>query len=744
MKDRTLARLCLFAAQTVLALCPSAPGFAVSNYEAHVVFDNSRAAHSYYYSSTYLIAPSTLDSVEGHLPLAFDHVHSPPNSLRLHWLSATGGDWSVSVAARQEFGINVFDGDALILWLYSPQDLAAAASPRIRLTDARGHTTPAVALLGDLKRIPAGTWSRVVLPLASLKGIFRDTAGERFDLAHLERIVIGQNLDDAHPHTLYLDDIRVGFAAQRPRGAPAPPSALEATAYEHHVELQWTPSASADVESYRIYRAGAPRDSFVAVGSQRGPFTRYEDFIGPDAAARYQVRAVSTAGRESAPSNEVAGRTHPMSDEELLTMVQRGNFGFYWDGAHPRAGMALEALPGDANQVALGASGFGIMALIVGIERGFISREMGTERMQKILAFLRCAARYHGALAHFLDGRTARTMAVFGKYDDGGDLVETAFLMQGLLTAREYFDRDVPSERAIRAVVTALWEAVEWDWYRDPANPDFLLWHWSPDHGFYIHHPLIGWNETLIVYLLAIASPTHPVPASMWHSGWASQSDLAVAYRRGWSRTEEGDHFTNGHSYYGIPLAVGEGNGAELFFTQFSFNGFDPRGIRDAYTNYFDNNRAIARISHAYALDNPRHCAGYGADTWGQSAGSHAGGGRARPADDNCTVVVHAALGSMPYTPAESMAALRHYYRDLGPRLWGAYGFSDSFNVSEDWYDETYRGLNQAQTVVMIENFRSGLLWRLFMRNPEIAPALHKIGFRPDPQGALSSTTAVP
>jgi hypothetical protein len=715
-----------------LSLCLATPAFAVSNYEAHVVFDNSRAAHSYYYSKTYLVAPSSLESDRGHLPLAFDHVHSPPNSLRLHWLSATGGDWSVSVAARQRFAINVFSGDALILWLYSPDGLSAAESPRVGLMDSEDHSTPTTALLGTLPQIPAGQWTRVVLPLAGFQVIYRNTAESRFDLSHLDQIIITQSLDDGRAHTLYLDDIRVAPAAEPVRPAPAPPSALTATAFERHVELQWTASASADVESYRIYRATAPGEAFAEVGSQRGQFTRYEDFVGPEAAARYLVRALSTSERESAASNEVSARTHPMSDEELLSMVQRGNFNFYWDGAQPHAGMALEVMPGDENQVAVGASGFGIMALIVGIERGFISREMGSGRMRQILDFLRTADRYHGVWSHFLDGRTGRTMAVFGKYDDGGDLVETAFLMQGLLAARQYFDRDTPAEREIRSGISSLWEAVEWDWYRDRDNGDFLLWHWSPDYGFYIHHPLIGWNETLIVYLLAIASPTHSVPATLWHSGWASQSDVAVTYRRGWSRTREGDHFTNGHSYYGIPLAVGEGNGAELFFTQFSFNGFDPRGIRDAYTDYFENNRAIARISYAYALDNPRHCAGYGADTWGQSAGSFAGGARAIPADDNCTVVIHAALGSMPYTPAESMAALRHYYRDLGPRLWGAYGFSDSFNATEDWYDETYRGLNQAQTVVMIENFRSGLLWRLFMRNPEIAPALRQIGFRPD------------
>ena len=703
-----------------------------SAYESHVVFDNSRAVHSYYYSETFSIAPSSLGSDRGRLPLAFDRWHSPPNSLCLQWTSGRGGDWGAILRARQEFGVNIFQGDAIEMWLYSVEGLAAADAPRMQLMDTNGRSTPVALLLGALPELAPGRWTRVLVPLADFRDIYGDTSDQQFDVAHLDRIRIAQNLDDGRPHTLYIDDIRITDAKIVAALPPPPPPALTATGYERHVELEWTSGTGAEVESYRIYRAAVPDGMFQLVGTQAGRFHRYEDFLGQNASARYQVRAVDAAGRESAASPVATGQTRPMSDEELLTMVQRGNFHYYWDGAHPHAGMAIESMPGDEDQVALGASGFGVLALITGVERGFISRDMGLARMRQILDFLSGADRYHGAWSHFLDGRNGHTLPVFGSYDDGGDLVETAFLMEGLLTARQYFDRDSAAERRLRADITAMWESVDWDWYRNGPDGLFLYWHWSPDHGFRIHHPLIGWNETLIVYLLAIASPTHAAPASLWHSGWASQSDLAVAYRRGWSRTREGDHFTNGNSYYGIPLAVGEGNGAELFFTQFSFNGFDPRGLRDTYANYFENNRAIARISHAYALDNPRHCLGYGDDTWGQSAGSHAGGARARPADDNCTVVVHAALGSMPYTPRESMAALRNYYRNLGPHLWGAYGFSDSFNATEDWYDETYRGLNQAQTVVMIENARSGLLWRMFMRNPEIAPALRKIGFRAD------------
>jgi hypothetical protein len=394
--------------------------------------------------------------------------------------------------------------------------------------------------------------------------------------------------------------------------------------------------------------------------------------------------------------------------------------------------MAIEIQPGDKNLVALGSSGFGVMAIVVGVERGFITREQGVERLQKITHFLSTADRFHGVWPHFLDGRTGKVIPYFGKYDDGGDLVETAFLMQGLLVARQYFNRDTPQEAEIRSTVTGFWKTVEWDWYRGGPDPNFLYWHWSPDAGFYIHHPLIGWNETMIIYLLAIASPTHAVPASMYHSGWASRSDTAVRYRQGWGRTTEGDHYTNGNTFYGHKLDVGVGNGSELFFTHYSFMAFDPRGKRDRYSNYFQNNRNIALISHDYSVENPRHFKGYGDNAWGRSAGVNSAGGRPQPRDDNGTLTCTAALASFPYTPEESMKALKHFYRDLGGKLWGNYGFRDGYNESENWFEDVNMALNQAPIVVMIENHRSGLVWKTFMSNPEIQPALDAIGFHKD------------
>jgi hypothetical protein len=658
--------------------------------------------------------------------------------LRLKWNSQSGGDWLLSLKVKARYGTADFSGSSLFFWCYSETDLSADESPFIYLKDANDEGTPSIRLIGQLAKLPAHTWTRIKLPFDSFVGMVRDTRASQFDPHRLARITFVQGLDDGKPHTVYIDEIVVGDEVANSGKGPSAPSGLSAKGYDRHIDLTWIPSNDADPRYYKIYRS-FDGQTYTPVGTQRSP-TRYEDFLGESGKTSfYKVSAVDVNYNESRLSAEVKATTRAMSDEELLTMVQEGCFRYYWEGAHPTAGMAIEILPGDENLVAVGASGHGIMALLVGVERGFITRQQGVERMLKITRFLSKADRFHGAFPHFLDGRTGKVITRFGKYDDGGDLVETAFLMQGLLAARQYLSRDMAPEKEIRETTTSLWRSVEWDWYRKDSDSNFLYWHWSPNYGFYLNHPLVGWNETMIVYLLAIASPTHPVPASMYHSGWAGQSERAVQYRRWWSRTTQGDHYVNGNTYYGIKLDVGEGNGAELFFTHYSFLGFDPRNKKDVYTNYFTNNRNIALISHAYAIANPGKYVGYGDNSWGRSAGINAGGGRAAPRDDNGTITCTAALGSFPYTPVESMKALKHFYRDLGERLWGDYGFRDGFNLSEDWFEDVNMGLDQAPIVVMIENYRSGLIWKLFMSNAEIKPALDRIGFRDDLENSHSA-----
>jgi hypothetical protein len=736
LKLRTLGLL------LVSTLLFTSAASADDEYYRHTFFDNSLTLDSYYYSAASATGPSVLEVKDGKLPVESKVFVTPPNALRLTWQSRKGGAWKAEVQLvnfRNRFpGLR---GNSLWFWLYAPKAIAAADLPLVTLSNSReglqvaqfpGAFTDAVPLGKFSGDLPAGRWVRVQIPFTA----WHSASIYEFQPEYLQDIVFRQGTADDICHTLVLDEIRVddptdASGEQSAEAAVAPPKHLKAIGYDRHVELRWEPSPGPVVERYIIYRSldGKP---FEPVGIQLPDTFRYSDFLGKSGVkAEYNVRASDRNYRQSALSESATAATRELTDDGLLTMLQEACFRYYWDGADPHSGMARENIPGDDRIVATGASGMAIGALVVGVDRGFITRAQGVERLTKIVDFLQSAQRYHGAWSHYMDGSTGKTLPVFGMYDDGGDLVETSFLMQGLLAARQYFHGPSSEEQALYRRISALWEGVEWDWYRDKPDSAFLYWHWSPNWNWQIHHPLIGFNEVMITYLLAIASPTHAVPADMYYSGWASQSERAQNYRAGWSGTTDGGHYANGGTYYGIKLDVGVGTGGPLFFTHYSYFAFDPHTLHDRFTpSYFDNNRNIALINRAYVIANPKHFPGYGPGTWGLTASDGPYGYVPHAPDkenDLGTLTPTGALSSFPYTPEASMVALKHYYRDLGDRLWDIYGPRDAYNIQQDWYSPIYMGLNQAPIVVMVENYRSGLVWKSFMSNPEIGEMLKEL-----------------
>ncbi len=497
---------------------------------------------------------------------------------------------------------------------------------------------------------------------------------------------------------------------------PAVPSGLFATGYEQHVELTWQANAEPNVTGYKIYRSTDGGGSFVFL-KQVGEEPITTDWTGDEGQnlnRHYKIAALAGAS-ESGFSNERSTDTHPLSDEELLDMTQHSTFRYFWDYAHPVSGLARERYNGNPNLVTMGGSGFGIMAIIVGAERGWVTREAALNRMIQIASFLQFADRFHGVFPHWMNGTNGNVIP-FSQYDNGGDLVETAFLMQGLLAARTYFDQNTLLESALRDVITGLWEEVEWDWYRK-NNSGVLYWHWSPNYGWQINFALRGFYEAQIVYILAAASPTHPVPASLYQTGWTSSN------------------YANNSIHFGHKIYCGPFGGGPMFFAHYSYLGFDPRGRKDAFCNYFVRNRNHALIQQAYSVANPEHHIGYSADSWGLTSCDGPNGYAAHdihPSNDDGTIAPTAALSSLPYVPQEGIAALRHFYRVQGERLWGPYGFYDAFNLDQNWFATSYLAIDQGPIVAMIENQRTGLLWQLFMQNPEIEPALQAIGFMAD------------
>jgi hypothetical protein len=410
-----------------------------------------------------------------------------------------------------------------------------------------------------------------------------------------------------------------------------------------------------------------------------------------------------------------------LSDDQLLTLVQKQTFNYFWDGAEPVSGLARERYhsdniyeQNDKDVIATGAVGFGVMSILVGIERKFITREQGFERLKKGVDFLEKAERFHGAWPHWI--YPSGKAKPFSKFDDGGDLVETAYLAQGLLCVRQYFASGNEKERALAAQVDRLWKGIEWDWYRN-GNQNVLYWHWSPNVGWKMNFAVTGFNECLIMYVMAAASPTHTIPAQVYHEGWAQNGKINTDIKP-----------------FGFPIKLahnGQRNSVgPLFWSQYSYLGLDPRGLKDRYADYWSEAKNHALIHHAYSIENPKKYKGYGDDTWGLTASySVKGYAGHSPSEDLGVISPTAALSSFPYTPKESTKMIRHLYEDLGDKVWGEFGFYDAFSETDNWYPKRYLGIDQGPIVVMIENGRTGLLWNLFMSAPEVKSGLTKLGF---------------
>lgn len=420
--------------------------------------------------------------------------------------------------------------------------------------------------------------------------------------------------------------------------------------------------------------------------------------------------------KKSVPEKKTLNRPAGLSDTALMELVQKQSFRYFWDFAHPVSGMARErsniAYNYGAEVVTTGGTGFGIMAVLVAAERKWITRDSAARFLLKTVNFLAKANAYHGVFPHWLNGETGATIP-FSRKDDGADLVETSYLMQGLLCARQYFNALNTTETELRNRINWIWNDIEWNWFTKDGQ-DVLYWHWSPNNGWAMNFPVRGFNECLIMYVLAASAERYPVSAAVYHRGWA-----------------ESNFFKNGKEFYGYKLPLGFDYGGPLFFSQYSFLGLDPRGLKDRYADYWEQNRNHTLINHAYCLDNPKKFKGYGEDCWGLTASDTYNGYNAySPANDEGTIAPTAALSAFPYTPEFSMKALKHFYYDLGDKIWGEYGFSDAFNETQHWYAGSYLAIDQGPIVVMMENYRTGLLWKLFMSCPEIQKGLRKLDFQ--------------
>ncbi len=646
------------------------------------------------------------------IPVISDQAYRGEDALSFNWNSQPGGNWDALVIAPGFPFLDISQSDSLSFWVFSDNGLSAASLPFISLEGAPGTTKSLKYDLADFSTdIPAGSWFRITI---GLDVIVDDPNQTNIQFDQIKAIIFSQNAADQTSHTLLVDEVKCIPAAT---GVPPTPTGFVAEGYERHGFFSWESVTSPNLDGYHLYVSednGQTWNLNRYINASDSVAIDWWGDPGSGLDREYRVTSVAFSGAESSPTLAISLTGAPMVDTMFLDMVQKATFRYFWDFGHPVSGLIRERNT-SPNTVTTGGSGFGVMAILTGIERGWISRQEGLDRLLTITAFLDAADRFHGAWPHWMNGMTGKVIP-FSAKDDGGDLVETAFLVQGLLAVRSYFDGNSAQEAELRNRITSLWESVEWNWYRK-LNQPVLFWHWSPNFNWEMNFPLRGFNEVHITYLLAIASPTHAVPASLYHTGWAGQN------------------YTSPQQPYGYKLFTGPSNGGPLFFAHYSYLGFDPRGKSDGYANYFVRNTHHTLVNREWCIQNPGQYVGYGPNCWGLTASDNPFGYLAHEptlSRDNGTITPTAALGSMPYTPALSIEALKHFYREYGEDLWGTMGFYDAFNLTEGWFADSYLAIDQGPIIVMIENYRSGLFWKLFMENPDIQPALDAIGFVPD------------
>ncbi len=689
-----------------------------------VIFDEDDPLGAHYYDASVGIvrAPSELTLTgpfNGKLLILTNRAASDAHSGLLEWKSVPGGDWLLLVASPGWRRRNISEQHFLEFQLNAPTSVPAKALPRLRLESTLNFSSATIEL-GDFLQDGVDddplTWQTVSLPLTAFEPY------GQFALSQFKGVVFSQSIADNFKRTLWFDALRVVSTNPLPRlSPPSPPTELIALAGDRTVTLNWSAPSPTHAIGYYIFRATAGEGDWSRISAAPVTSSAFADTsVSNRQQYFYRVRAINTAG-ESANSESVSATPSPFSDDTAFwELVQRTAFNYFWNEANPVTGLVRDRSQ-PFSTASIAATGFGLTAIGIGIERDWITRAQGLARTRATLETLWRTPQgtnlsgtigHKGWFYHFLEMETA-TRAGRSELSS----IDTALLLAGVLYSRQYFNGDNPEEKEIRDLANRIFDRVDWHWMADGGESLTLGWH--PDRGF-IPHRWRGYNEAMILYLLGLGASKRALPPEHWRS---------------WTRTYSWEtHY--GQSFVVFPPHFGH---------QYSHCWIDFRGIADDYLrdrgiDYFENSRQAALAQRAYAIANPGGFPGYGENVWGLTAcdgpgtpgkfGYMARGGPP-PENDDGTIAPTAAGASLPFTPTESLAALRHFYHQFRERIWCGYGFRDAFNLEANWWATDVIGIDQGPILLMIENHRSGHIWRVFMSSPEIQRGLRRAGFQP-------------
>ena len=642
-----------------------------------------------------------------------------------------GGGVALSFRFRDTDGDGTLSGPDEFVEVLTPEPGSDRLRPTWRITTSGTPATPPGA--GDVYRLAVfnsgvdsdpATWQRRAVALSAF-GPLGD-----LDLARVRGVRFENAEAPTARRVLWVDAVG-GVAYDGTPDGPAPPTAITAETGDRTVLLRWT--APPGTFGVLVYRRDGPGEPFRLLTERPVGQDHYADLDAENGgAATYVLRSVRF-GNVQGPDSEPVAATAGGEGDPYIDLTARLAFDYFWEQANPANGLVKDRST-DGSAASIAAVGFGLSAITVGIDRGWITRAEGAGRVEATLDFFATCPQgeaasdvcgYRGFFYHFLDLRTG-TRAGTNELST----IDTALLLGGVLQAAEYFDGGGAEEARIRELADTIWRRVEWDW-ATPRSPRVALG-WRPEEGF-LPFDWRGYNEAMILYVLGLGSPTHPLPDGAWDA---------------WTATYPSDWQT----HYGLTFLTFP----PLFGHQYSHVWIDFRDIQDDYmrskdSDYFENSRKATLAQRAYAIDNPRGWPNYGPNEWGLTASDdpppaplYIARGAAPVQNDNGTITPTAAGGSYAFTPAESREALRTFYARYRPTLWGPYGLRDAYNVALNWTATDYLGIDQGPIVLMIENERTGVVWDAFTRHPDVQRGLDRAGFRPrstPTEGGAASTS---
>jgi hypothetical protein len=685
-----------------LSVCPS-----VINAQTYpeVWFENSNLPVRYSNSHVSYQGDSWIKNREHQLPVSQSVFFTPNNALELQYTSGANGKWIADIQYPRSQLLELKEDMIVSFKLFVQSETSVSELPALEFIQSDSLTSGVIPLNRFIKGFERNKWLSIEIPFKKI--VLEDLK------AGIQTIRFVQNSLDKKEHILFIDQIEI-MPSKVPQSPLTSAAVLStATGYEKHVDLTWKLPLTPSIRYVKIYRS-LDNENYNAVAIRPIFVKKYSDVVPENERTYYyKVTWVDYNYQESPFSNFLEVKTEKMSDEDLITMVQKANVNYFIDGEEFNSGMQLKDITNQSSLVSVRNTGAGIMALISNVKDDFERKEQLFKRLEKIISFLEKAESVHGAFPELMNGRTGKA----GKdKEDSNQLVvnleSTGLLMQSLLVAKEYFNQSNEAERQLRARIEKLWRAVEWNAFMKENNP-YLYSEWSTHEGLNTGTPLSGLGK-LYLYIMALASPEFHIevdsylhvlenPLKIRNHEVSLEDSLLIE-----ENPEETpsilhykgvDYYTvsfiNGNIYYGTPLAVGHVDD-QLDDILFGFMALDPRDKQDEFANYFENIKNLIQIQHRQSLEN--------IVTWSSIKLNTAKG-----------------VAIYPFNKALALENIKKYYLEHADILWTEYGFVREIDFKKNRIVYPKDDLSNALNIIMINNGQSGLIWQLFSQEPGIS-----------------------